>query len=1118
MKRLLNPLCLALALASLASIPRVSAAADIDLYAGSGGGLAAPNVLFFLDNTSNWSSNAQAWKKSEVLAKCVAPLTSAQIALCQSYTNEIFGSDNSLVQGQIEVRALKLVLNKLVCTTGAKLAGKVSAGIMLMNEEGTTDGNSDISGYIRHRVTLLDAAQCAVVTADLDNISNNITTPAFKGPSSAAYDSALYEAFKYFGGWTNPAGSAAETAGTPVGADGFGPIRHSKKNALEDSQAFTNGAKTTYKSPISDTNTCGNNYIVLVGNTWPNQASSTNPNVSPYPSDTNLNTRLGWPAQAQFYPKPLNNSDKSNVRFGDEWAKFLFTTDVSSAPSVQNIKMFTIDVYNASADAKQGALLKSMADQTGPGGYFSVGGDLYKLVNAFEDVLTKIASVNSVFASASLPVSVNAQGTFLNQVFMGVFRPDADAQQRWSGNLKQYKFALDGPTAIKLVDSAGKSAVDSQKTGFIDNCAVSYWSSSNTYWSSIAGTPPGACSTAVDQEYSDAPDGPVVERGGAGQRLRQLGHAARNIRTCNTLACASLVDFDTTNVTSVSATLVNWARGVNNGDGSLTDAGVASSTDYGLGATATRPTVHGEVVHSRPLAINYGTSPSDDVVVFYGAGDGMLHAINGNQNATDGNELWAFIAPDHWSALDRVRTNNPKISYPNYVGSVTPPPTPKQYFFDGSIGGYQERSGGASTKIFIYPTMRRGGNKVYAFNVTAKPGTLLNQPSLLWKFGCTTDGSDCGGSTGESQMGQSWSTPVAIRVKGQANPLVVFGAGYNSCEDAEDSNTACGAAGIGSGIYVMDAQYGPGTAYRFFGPSAGLDSTAGRFVADMTTVDVNGDGFIDVIYAADTRGNLWRINTSDPANSFAAFSTAGPAGWRIQKIATVGQWGAGTSERRKFMYAPSVVVLGTQVTVLIGTGDREKPISTSAASSVNNRFYGIRDDVTNLAVTPVIGYGTAAVGTNLTDLLNVTGQSTIDLAAVAAKKGWFLDLSTTTVPYEQVVTTPLTIAGVTYFNTYQAKPTADSSTTCTNLGTGRGYQIDFQTGVLKPNSAGVLLPEVFKTEGIPPSPVGGVVSIDGKTKPFCIGCAGVSPVAPKQINPLVKAKRKPVYRYQRIDG
>jgi type IV pilus assembly protein PilY1 len=68
-----------------------------------------------------------------------------------------------------------------------------------------------------------------------------------------------------------------------------------------------------------------------------------------------------------------------------------------------------------------------MADTNGPAATTRSGGDLYGLIAAFTDVLTQIASINSVFASASLPVSVNTQGTFLNQVFMGVFRPTATA-------------------------------------------------------------------------------------------------------------------------------------------------------------------------------------------------------------------------------------------------------------------------------------------------------------------------------------------------------------------------------------------------------------------------------------------------------------------------------------------------------------------------------------------------------------------------------------------------------------------------------------------------------------------------------------------------------------------
>jgi type IV pilus assembly protein PilY1 len=215
------------------------------------------------------------------------------------------------------------------------------------------------------------------------------------------------------------------------------------------------------------------------------------------------------------------------------------------------------------------------------------------------------------------------------------------------------------------------------------------------------------------------------------------------------------------------------------------------------------------------------------------------------------------------------------------------------------------------------------------------------------------------------------------------------------------------------------------------------------------------------------------------------------------------------------MYAPSVVVLGTQATILVGSGDREKPSAASNAAKVNNRFYGIRDDITLTKaadVTAATGYGVISGSADLTDLKNVTNSSALDPSALASFKGWFRELSTTSEPYEQVITTPLTFAGVTYFNTYQAK--ASGTNSCVNLGTGRAYQVDFQTGS---KLEGLDIMTKFITEGIPPSPVGGLVEVDGKTVPFVIGGPGPTPLSPKKVVPKVRADRKPIYRYQRID-
>ena len=1175
----MNSLVFRLVLAILAAITLHSRALaeDIDLYAGAGSS-SAPNVLFYLDNSSNWSNNAQAWSYSDVLAKC-ASYPGAAKATCQGYVYKVFcdaalpcSGNPSLVQGQVEVRALKLVLDELVCSPiiSGTTALNINVGLMMFNTAvNSVDSNSVLPGYIRHEVKPLDSSQCAddnvrtSIIADLINIDAKIQSPDFKGASSAEYGAGLYEAFKYFGGWSRPdlvASGTGGTAGSPMSATGFGPTRYSVKNDLEDVNAFTDtSARVTYKSPINGANSCGKNFIILIGNTWPNQEYGTNTNAAPNPTNT-LMSRLGYNPGAQLYPVPLRNAEKTDVRFADEWTKFLYSTDVSDIDGKQNVETFTIDVYNKSQDAKQAKLLQTMAavgrgnaPDGYAGGYFSVGGDLQALIDALKKTLTQIASVNSVFASAALPVSVNAQGTFLNQVFMGVFRPQQDAYQRWAGNMKQYKLALSG-NALFLADANGDPAVETTN-GFIDNCRSSYWTAdSGTYWKSVTGTE-SSCGTAANRKYSDAPDGPIVERGGSGQMLRNLGHAARNIQTCADKYCTSLVDFNSAvNIPSTGlskgtdgATLVKWARGENVGDGSGTfdsTTGNLVTTTYSTtdpstspatvtAGPTTRPTVHGEVVHSRPLAVNYGSGGTNDIVVFYGAGDGMLHAVNGNQTGTGaGNELWAFIAPEHWGGtasdatatttwnlLDRVRSNFPLIKFPGVTATGA---APKTYFFDGSIGGYQEVSGSAVSKLWIYPTLRRGGRAVYAFDATSKPG-IGSQPTLLWKFS----------SSDNANLGQTWSTPVPIRVKlGTATTtLVTFGAGYDNCEDG--AATECDGVTQGRGVFVMDAQYGKAVNSRFFDPGP----TAGRFAADMTAVDTNRDGFIDVLYAVDTRGNIWRINTTDPDKSYAAYNSVDE--WPMNKIATVSDWTT-AKERRKFMYAPSVVMLGTQATVLVGTGDREKPLASGSAALVDNRFYGIRDDITKTGkifvadptATDSATAAAAAAAETLADAVTVvkgsgtddelasTGQLTKvnDVAPVNAQelkpRGWYRNLYSTAEPYEQVVTAPLTIGGQTYFSTFQAQ----TSTNKCSLGTGRAYKVDFQTGGISRNSDGELVPDTYKSEGIPPSPVGGLVSIDGKKIPFCIGCAGPTVLSPSKIVPKVRPDRKPVYRYQKIDS
>ena len=152
-----------------------------------------------------------------------------------------------------------------------------------------------------------------------------------------------------------------------------------------------------------------------------------------------------------------------------------------------------------------------------------------EMVQALLQIFNDILAVNSVFASSSLPLSADNSGAFANQVYMGVFRPDAQRKPRWVGNLKQYKFAADKSNAANpklfLADSTGAQAISGAGTGFISPNAISFWTTKDTSKSPDASPPTGPGGFWVNDPQGagdafDSPDGELVEKGGVGQQLR----------------------------------------------------------------------------------------------------------------------------------------------------------------------------------------------------------------------------------------------------------------------------------------------------------------------------------------------------------------------------------------------------------------------------------------------------------------------------------------------------------------------------------------------------------------------------------------------------------------------
>jgi type IV pilus assembly protein PilY1 len=992
-------------------------AEDIDLFIQGASNTATPNVLFVIDNTANWN---------------------------QAFTNEI--------------AALQNTFNNL--PVNADGSAKFNVGILFANETGNPNNNV-AGGYIRAAIRPMTNSTKALYATLIGNLDK------LKDKGNGGYSALeMAEAYLYLSGGTPYAGTskvkADFSANTCTGCN-LTNTQIAADNAVYalGANALSSEYASRYNAP-STVGGCAKNFIIYISN-GPNQESSS--------ADSQANTMLAA-AGGSTTTIPISPAG-SMSNPSDEWARFMKESSLG-------VVTYTIDVDPVTSGQGPGwtALLKSMSGVSG-GQYAAVSsstGSGSAIATAVNKDLSEIQAVNSVFASVSLPVSVNTQGSYLDQVFVGMFRPDASAAPRWMGNLKQYKLDT---TTLDTVDADGNPAINNQ-TGFITECARSYWTpnTTDTYWTF---DPQGGCippsgSAADLYKNSNFPDGNIVEKGGQGYVLRS--NTSRTMYTCSPTfsACTSLTSFATNNSaitpallgaanSSAAASLIQWERGLD----------VLDENVNGVTTTEMRPSVHGDIVHSRPVAVNYGTDTAPQVVVFYGGNDGAFRAINGNQTGSlgtvaPGGELWSFVPPEFYGKIQRLYNNSPQISYPNVTASDA---QPKPYGIDGPVTAYAD-----GTHTYVYAPMRRGGRVLYAFDVTS-----YSSPGILWKLGCPnnfpTSGTvdDTGCSTGLSGLGQTWSSAKVLKSSGYGSgtsPMLIMGGGYDTCEDA-DPNT-CGSAEKGRAVYVLDAVTGAVLATL---------ATDRAVIADVFVVN-SSSGLAQYAYAVDLGGNVYRITIGASA----------PASWTILKIASLGCSTTATcSANRKFMFAPTVGQSNGVYMLFLGSGDREKPLayttSGSVVNSIPNYFFRIDDNPTSSTwLSSQSGScGSAVICLNALESISTTTTPT-DPESIG-KRGWYLTLSST----EQVVTTALLIYGVVYFDTHL--PTVSSSTSCSsNLGATYQYAIWYAdaSGMVTNNNNGqvgtMTRSSLMAGGGLPPSSVAGKLTTG---QAFCIGCQPCGP-------------------------
>jgi type IV pilus assembly protein PilY1 len=950
-------------------------------------------------------------------------------------------------QGQSELAAIASILSSIG-------GSSINVGLALQNGSGSTAG----WGYIRFN--LRDMSQAANRTA-LSNIALGIDVNSSTEKTSATYDTQVfYELYKYFHGLAPYMGTTA--LNTLVDKTGNTNTLTAYGQGLRS--GFTFKADGTYNPPAGAG--CAQNYIIYIAN---NAQGS-------FSTGTNV-----------FESSVLDvNSPATTVVSSAQWLSAW--TQRMKADTSAPVTTYVLDAYNAQNNAAYSTYLRNAATYGG-GTYFQVNSQ-DAIVQALLKVFVEIQSVNSTFASASLPISASSRSQSQNQVFIGMFRPDPDDRPRWPGNLKRYQLVTNSTGNTVLADVNGVEAIN-PLTGFITPCATSYWTfDSNTYWQSQSVA--GSCLASSFNKFSDSPDGPMVEKGAVAEILRSGNNPPttsgtptyavnRTLYTLNSTNTA-FVDFVTTaNAATAPTGTVDWPNTVK-----FTRGEDTNDENVNSNLTEIRSSIHGDVIHSRALPIDYGGTTG--VVAYYGSNDGNFRAVS----AYNGKELWSFIAPEFFPRLERLRTSSSStavfVYYPGIPSTITPTPQPKDYFFDGSTGAYE--SADAST-VWIFPSMRRGGRMVYGLNVSNP-----TSPAFKWRVGCPNLTNDTGCTSGFSGIGQTWSLPNVAFIRGfsTSNPIVTFGGGYDNCEDANSATPSCSST-KGNIVYIVNAN--DGTLIRSF---ATLRSVA----ADISYVDVNFDGFPDYAYVADTGGNIYRIDFVDPG-SYAPRSSSN---WTMNRVAYT------NGSNRKFFYAPALQYSNNKVYVAIGSGDREHPLITQYpyTTPVVNRFYVYVD---NLAAT------TANNLDSTTTMANYSTGSTCATARILPSSGllgWYKNLNANGTG-EQVVTSALIAGGLVTFSTNRPVPPAVNSCSA-SLGEARGYWLNLTngSGAIGVNNAscGGSDSTTFVGGGLVPSPVFGVVSVGGQQQTVVIGApqrdGSVStPISAQRFTLPLSYKRHRVY-------
>lgn len=735
-----------------------------------------------------------------------------------------------------------------------------------------------------------------------------------------------------------------------------------------------------------------------------------------------------------------------------------------------------------------------------------------ELVKALTDIFGQIKEEASAFASAAVP---SVQAEVADRIYLSSFTP-LNGQSVWDGHLDAYLKPLPLDAAGRPNKAKKCSSLPPDKRS---SCHL--WDAAEVLRTQAPDRGP--------VETASPLDGSVLKLGLAVDQRRVFygkapfgGTLPRSLRLFSPPAGSPGSDPDWTDL----------FNGLGIGTADLTTA--REDTEKVLRETlvikdsfiGTAPVryVLGDIFHSDPVVVDRpndffsyaGNLESDKVACGYkcfadklryrrkmlvvGNNDGQLHffdagiwddAAGAFSNGT-GTELFSFMPRLILPAVRELALQGahvfgidgtPRVDdvFLDPIHNGTPDPTERQWR-TVVLGGFRE--GGSIMGGGRVPDLASG---YYALDITQPdrvgvtskpvnqnvvPGclSLNNQPvagcgdlpfpALLWEFTDATTGSRWDEDLNAyPDLGETWSVPTIGRIQvtedGKLTEkfVAIFGGGMDAANKTSPKR--------GTWLYMVDVETGQAIYKR---------RLVGAAAADPAAVDVDLDGFLDVVYIGTTSGFLYKVSLTTPLElqsvTLPRTSALPPLAVDVDVQRLVDPNPALIRDEdwdpvpifdtigRPIFYAPIAFYVASlnRFVLAFGTGDRE---NLWGFNGQEGRFYMILDDNFNASqlgtgvlpldetsyvkIDPEMG---APAGTTSTDFLLSpdTGY----------QRGWFMSLD----PDERVITQAFGLAGIIIFSGY--KPQVDIETNqdkqqvCSRGGDSRIF-------VVYANNAGALM-------------------------------------------------------------